>query len=88
MEKSSKTHMARSKRIKIASNLAALHFNTGSYETRTAILSHLEMTQSLCLEISADKKDKKRLFGANRDTEGATKRRGLWQWRSKLLKKI
>ena len=63
------------KRIKIAAYLAALQFNTGSYETRTAILSGMEITPSLWLEISADKKDKKRIYGANRDAEEAAKKK-------------
>ena len=62
------------KRVKIAAYLAALHFNVGAFAARTAILSEMQLTASEWLELSADKKDKKRIYSANRDTEDAMKK--------------
>ena len=69
-------HMARSKKNQILSSyLPALQFHTGSYETRTAILSGMEISPPLWVEISADKKDKTRIYGANCNAEEAAKKK-------------
>ena len=63
------------KRVQIAAYLAALHFNCGAYEARSAVMLAMDITPSAWLEASAEKKDKKRLYGAKREARIEAKKR-------------